>query len=95
MIVDDLNVIGIAVLPAKTDSPLVIDANTVLAGTISLELLQTVPRWDAQVVKLLGGVHQAEFAQHRAVELGGETPDRLALKQALGVPVGEALDHVA
>ena len=30
-----------------------------------------------------------------AVELGGKTPDRLALKQALGVSIGEALDHRA
>ena len=88
MRVDDLDV-----LPAEADAPLIVDANAVLAGPIAFEFLQAVAGRDAQILELLGGVHEAELAQHEALELRWEAADRLSLEQALGVPIGETVDH--
>ena len=93
MIIDNLDLEGITVPPSKTDSPLVIDANTVLTGAIASELLQPVPGWDAEVLKLFGRVHDAELSQHEAMELGGKASDALTVEQPLRVAIGEAGDH--
>ncbi len=42
VIVDDLDLIGIAVVPAKADAPLVIDSNTVLACSLPREPLESI-----------------------------------------------------
>lgn len=93
MIVNNLDLEGIAVPPSKTDSPLVIDANTVLAGAIAFELLQAVAGRYAEIFELLGRVHYAELPEHESMELGGEAPDALAPEQPLRVAIGEARDH--
>jgi hypothetical protein len=46
VVVPDFDFVGIAPLPAKTDSILFIDADTVLTAPISLETLQSIARWD-------------------------------------------------
>jgi len=93
VIINDLNVVRIAVLPPEADAPLIVDANTVLTGAIAFELFEAVPGRNAEVIELFGGVHDAELPQHEPLELGREATDWLALEQALGVPVGEAVDH--
>ncbi len=93
VIVDDLNFVGIPILPAKADAPLLVHANTVLAGSIAPKLLQSIPWRDAKVAKLFGRVHGREFAQHRALDVCGISPDGFASEQSLGIAVGEGLDH--
>ena len=93
VIVGDLDVVRVAVLPPEADAPLIVDANTVLPGAIPFQLLQAISGRDAEVLELLCGVHEAELPEQRTLEVGREAADTLALKQALGVPIGEALDH--
>jgi hypothetical protein len=93
VIVNDLNLVGIAILPAKADAPLLVHANTVLAGAIASELLQSIARRHAEVVELLGRVHRHQFAQHRALEIRGIAPDWFASEQSLGITIGEGVDH--
>ena len=59
MVVDDLNVMGVASDPAEADPPLVVDTDAVLAETIRGELLQTI-RWrHSEVSKTCRGIeHQ-------------------------------------
>jgi hypothetical protein len=42
MIVDDLNIGRIAVLPAKTNAPLIVDPDGILAGPICTELAEAL-----------------------------------------------------
>jgi hypothetical protein len=93
VIVHDRDVVRIPVFPAKADAPLVVYAYAVLTGPIALELLEPVTGRDTEILELLGGVHSHELAQHGPLEVGGKPPDGLAGKEALGIPVGEAVDH--
>jgi hypothetical protein len=43
VIVDNLDIVGIAVMPKKTESPLVIDANAMLTLSVGSQWLQPVP----------------------------------------------------
>jgi hypothetical protein len=62
MVVNDRNLVGIAILPPEADAPLLVHADTVLAGAIAPELLQSIPRRDAEIVELLGRIHRHKFA---------------------------------
>jgi hypothetical protein len=42
MVINDLNVPGFAFYPFKTNSPLIVDANTILPRPFAFELLQVV-----------------------------------------------------
>lgn len=42
MVIDDLDVIGVAVAPHKADSPLVIDPDAVLTLSVAVQGLQPV-----------------------------------------------------
>jgi hypothetical protein len=53
---------GISVLPAEADSPLVVDPNAVLSCAASREALQTVPGRDAQLPQSLGRIQEEELA---------------------------------
>jgi hypothetical protein len=93
MVVNDRNLVGIAILPPEADAPLLVHANTVLAGAIAPELLQSIPRRDAEVVELLGRIHRHKFAQHRASKIRRIASDWLPSEQPLGVAIGEGVDH--
>jgi hypothetical protein len=93
MIAIDLDLIGIAILPPKADAPLLVYANTVLAGAITPELLQSIARRRAEVVEVLGRIHRHQFAQHRALEIRRIASNGLTSEQPLGIAIGEGVDH--
>lgn len=93
MVVNDLDLERIAVLPAETNSPLIIDADAVLSGSITTELLEPIPGRHAQIRKCFRGINRDELTQHRAQQVGRVATHRLAAEERLGVSVAEALDH--
>ncbi len=54
VVVYDLHVVGVPILPPKAHPPPIIDPDTVLTLPVSLQLLQTVARWDFEVVQTAG-----------------------------------------
>jgi hypothetical protein len=93
VIIHNLYPIRVAVLPYKTQPPLIVDANAVLVLPIAFQSLQSVSRQSAQSVKSLGGIQHVEFSERRSLN-GSKTLHRFALKKALGVRVPEGLDHI-
>jgi hypothetical protein len=93
VVVNDLNLVGIAILPPEADAPLLVYANAVLAGSIAPELLQSIPRRHPEIVELLGRVYRHKFAQHRALETRRIASDGHASEQTLGIAIGETVDH--
>jgi hypothetical protein len=47
MIINNFDVFCESIQPTKADSPLIIDANAALTGTISLECLKVIARWNS------------------------------------------------
>ena len=93
MIVDDFDVIGIASGPPEADAPLVVDANTVLTVAIAFELLEAIARRCPEILEPHRRVYVAELSEHDAAEVRRKATNVLALPEALGVAVGEVLDH--
>ena len=78
MIIDYLDVVGVAIGPSETNAPLIIYSDTVLAGALATELFEMVPRRNAQVFEHARGVDRNEFPQHYPVEIARKAPDGLA-----------------
>lgn len=62
MVICNLDIMGISGLPFEADSPLIIDADTVLTGPIPSQLFQMIARWDEQVLQRSGIVQHSQFA---------------------------------
>ncbi len=93
MIIDYLHDVCIPTFPAKTDSPLVVDANAVLSRSITCQLLEAISGRHAQVVERSGRVKLGKLAQRDAVNGLRQLPDWLPVEEALGILVPEAADH--
>jgi len=93
VIVDDLNVVRVAVRPPKADAPLIVDPDAVLSGTIAAELLEPIARGHSQILELDRGVDEAKLPEHHTPKVGREAADRLAFPEPFGVAVSEAPNH--
>ena len=80
MIVNDLDLMRIAVLPSKANAPLIVDPNTVQPSALPSQLLQSVARRNAQIIESLGGIDDDQLAQHGALELARISADPLPLE---------------
>jgi len=63
MIIYDFHIEGITILPFKTDTPSFVNADAVLPYPVSLQVFQTICRWDAQVAQSHSPIQHPEFAQ--------------------------------
>jgi hypothetical protein len=61
VVVRDLDIVGIIILPAKADTILLIDADTMLAGTISLETFEAVTWRYRQLARVANPIHLVEL----------------------------------
>ena len=77
MIIDDLDIVGLAIVPPETNTPLVIDPNAVLAVSITRELFQAISRRDAQVIQ--------SFRRINEQELSSAPPDAMSLRSSFAV----------
>lgn len=96
MVVDDLDIFGSRIGPAEADSVLVIDADRMLTGSITLELFQP----QAGKAKGLKGHSRLQLVQRpggSGVEVWGQSPPGslgvLAVEDVLGAPVPERDDQ--
>jgi hypothetical protein len=51
VIVIDLDIISVTFAPAETDSPLIVDSNTMLSPPVSLELFEPVAGRNSQFME--------------------------------------------
>ncbi len=65
VIVHDLDIFGARVRPSKADPELIVYADAVLSCAVSLQRLETVPRWDTQILKKVGDLQLPELATCR------------------------------
>jgi len=74
VVVDELNLMGVAVRPLKHDSPLIIHANTMKALPVSPQRFETISRRRSEVLKLMGSIYQVELPDHCGRNVRGNTP---------------------
>jgi len=93
VIVDDFNVVRVAVGPPEAHAPLVVDPNAVLAEAVAVQFLQAIPWRKPQFVEANGSVDLHELPQHDTPQIHRKMTDGFAAPQALGVSVRKTSDH--
>jgi hypothetical protein len=94
MIVCDFDFISVAVLPDKTNSVLIVDANAVLPRAIAFELFQAIPGRDSKIFERSGAVKHQKLPEGRPAKIGrGNAPAFSRPPEFLRLPVCEAPDH--
>ena len=92
MIVQYLNINRIAFDPAETNSPLIVDPNTVPSRSITSQNLQPVPRNRAQIGNCNRRIQLVEFAFGHC-EDALQSPAELAQEHLFGFFVPKRPDH--
>lgn len=79
VIIRDFNIVGVAVFPPKTDTPLVVDPNAPLTRAIPAQFFEMVGGRDSQIVDSDGVVYHAQFPQSDLLNIGGQLSRALTL----------------
>lgn len=95
MVVDQLDILCTTVLPHEADPPLVVDPDAVLPLAVTLELLETVTRWDSEIFDVRRSVEQLQLSECLALKDLVEGLDVLLAPDALGVLVPERPDRTS
>jgi hypothetical protein len=93
VIIYDLDVVSVPAPPAKANTPLIVNPNTVLTHTIAAELFQAIRRRNPKVVYRPGSVKNKQFAQCHALD-STELPGPLPEEHLLGFLAAEPRAHV-
>jgi hypothetical protein len=93
VIIANVHFPGVPVAPDKTNTPLVIDTNAVLALAIATQRLQTIAGWRGQVAQSTGRIQLAEFPQRNSLD-AFETLNRLPVIELLPSPVTEGIESL-
>lgn len=92
MVIDNLNVSRVSGIEAKTDAPLIVDANAPLPVTVSREPLQPVAGRNAQIFHHCCLVKYRQLS-HRACRNVGKARYTATVEQAFGVGAMEVCNH--
>lgn len=69
MVVDDFNIAGIAVIPDKAQTKLIVESDAVLSHTISAQGFEPIARWRAQKIECCGAVELLQLALRDGVDI--------------------------
>ena len=95
MVIGNGNIFRARFCPPKTNSPLVVDTNAVLAGPLATEFLESVPRRDPQIEKVLGGIEYHEFSQCEPLYIGMKFAHTFPMPDPFGIFIGKRLQHAS
>lgn len=93
VIVNDSYIRRLAVLPAETYTPLVVDADAPLPGAVAAQLLQTVAGRDAQFLDPADGINELELATGNHLDFLRKATHVQTVKHRCRGFVGEGLNH--
>jgi hypothetical protein len=85
--------IGTSIVPGETDTPLVIDTNTVLTGTVAPKQFKAVTGRHAQILDATTLVDHTKLSERDVLNVGGQLATAPSGPYQLGFPVCEALEH--
>ena len=93
MVVNNFDAFGSAVAPDEANSPLIIDANAVLASAISFETLKTIARWGRQIHELFRLMDLAQLALCHSLDVSTQPTGEPAVEQCFSIAIGEGADR--
>jgi hypothetical protein len=84
VIIDNLNFVRVPLTPRKTNSPLIVDPDTVGPGTFSFQLFQLISGWNTKVFQTPSLMQIQQLTPGYALNIL-KAPYKLVVKQPSGV----------
>lgn len=94
MVIDYFAIMGVAVLPAKTDAPLVVDTDTPLPGPIARQLFEAIPRWNTEEVEGRGAMKLLQLALRSPLGILRQLGRKFAVKELFRFLACKRYNHV-
>lgn len=93
MVIDHLDAPSVAIAPLEADTPLIVDANCVLAAAVTAQDLQAIAGRRAQIAEQNGRVDGQEFRSRARLNLRRQTANSMTSEDGRSPLVREAPDH--
>jgi hypothetical protein len=93
VVIDDLYVVRITRTPSKANTPLIVDPDTVLTGSVAFQRLKPIARRDAQEIQGGRSMDLQQLPVRNPLYVRRKAPAILTLKEPFGVLVRETFDH--
>jgi hypothetical protein len=94
MVVDNLDVVSVAVSPREADAPSVVDPDAELPRPRPAQLLEVIAGRYAQVIKHHRSIQLSQPPQGNALNIASVPSDRLEPEEPLRVGIAEAANHL-
>ncbi len=93
MIIDNRNVVCISTFPYEANTPLIVDSNAMLTGSITLELLKLIRRWNEKGFQLACRSEHFQLPGRKTLNAAWKLTRKTPLINPLSFPAPEGLDH--
>jgi len=93
MIINDFDLVCVALFPKEADSPLIVYSNAVLPGSAALESFQMVSWRHPQIIQRLRSRELNKFAEGNALDAIGNPSRSIATPNLFRFFTAEALNH--
>jgi hypothetical protein len=93
MIVYDLDLVSVALAPTKANSPLVVDADAVLAFSVACQFLQSIAGEPGEVFKRFRAMELPQLPERSALDLSVEFRLSMSVEDALGLLIPRRDNH--
>ena len=95
MVIDDLNIGEVIAVGREANAVLIVDPNAVLPLTVALELFQTIPRRNSQILHTSCIVNQDQLSQRDSLNGLRQLPGKGLMVNLLRFCVSKALYHAS
>ena len=89
VVIDDFDLFCVCVSPKKTNSPLVIDSNAVLAFPVVFKPLKAISRQGGQICQVYACGQREKFSASRALNIQGQLFRTASLKDSLSLGIAK------
>jgi hypothetical protein len=93
MVINNFDIIGMAVLPVEAYPPLIVDPDAPLAFSLADKLFQTVSRGYAKKFQICCAMDLGQFAKGRPMYVLRQSGCKCALEDLFRIFAAKSLDH--
>lgn len=93
VVVTDSDIFNVSIDPSKANAPLLVNANTVLSSTISLQRLQPIARWHPQKINTVSGLNETKLAERNRLNVRRQLLREDVIPNFLSFLVRKANNH--
>jgi hypothetical protein len=93
MVINNLHIVSVALLPGKTNTPLVINANAILSLTVAVKLFYSIRGRNLQIRYRFSRVQNFQFITCPFLYVWRQFTRELTAKQFCGFFIGKAFYH--